>query len=185
MVPEDTMTTASRTRLPLLLGMILLTAGCAGLGDLDSSSSSSSGYPGYGSPGGGYGGSGYGSSTREYRGPLPPGSYTASCRNMAVERGHLEAECQRLDGRWRQTRLDLDQCGRGIRNVDGHLECPEAQTIRLPPGSYRDSCRDYSMDGRQLEAQCRRRNGDWRDTRIDLSKCKAALRNDDGRLTCG
>ena len=166
---------------PLALALALLTAGCAGLGDL--ASSSSSGSSGYGSPG--YGGSGSGASDREYRGPLPAGSYTESCRNMSVSRNYLEAECQRLDGRWRPASLSLDQCGRGIRNVDGRLECPAAQSVRLPPGSYRDTCRDYSVDGRQLEAQCRRKNGGWRDTSIDLSKCKAAIRNDDGRLTCG
>jgi hypothetical protein len=162
------------------LALALLTAACAGLGDFDSSSSSGS--SGHDSSGG-YGGSG--SSHREYRGPLPAGTYTESCRNMSVSRHYLEAECQRLDGRWRQASLNLDQCGRGIRNVDGRLECPAAQSIRLPAGSYRDTCRDYSMDGRQLEAQCRRKNGGWRDTSIDLSKCKAAIRNDDGRLICG
>jgi hypothetical protein len=172
------MTTAPRRVGWLLLAVLLAAAGCAGLADLDGASS------GPGSAGT-WAASGGGSPAREYRGPLPPGSYTESCRGMAVDRGHLEAECQRLDGRWRWTRLDLDRCGRGIRNVDGRLECPPAQVIRLPPGTYRDSCRDYALAGRRLEAQCRRRNGRWQDTAVDLSTCPGPLRNDDGRLTCG
>jgi len=101
------------------------------------------------------------------------------------DRHHLEAECQRRDGRWRQTRLDLRECDRGIVNNDGWLECQRQEITRLPAGSYRESCRDFSVDKHRLGARCRRKNGDWRDTEIDPSRCKALIRNDDGRLVCG
>jgi hypothetical protein len=150
-------------------GLLLLAlAGCvAGLPDLDESPSSED--------------------RREYRGPLPAGSYVESCRDMWVhhDRRRLEAECQRRDGRWRATSLDLRQCDRGIVNDDGRLSCPPQDTVKLPAGSYRESCRDVSLDGRQLSARCRRKNGQWRDTQIDLSRCRGAIGNDDGRLTCG
>ena len=98
----------------------------------------------------------------EYRGPLPSGSYTESCRGMSVDRDHqrLEAECQRRDGRWHATRIDLRECDRGIVNNDGWLQCQlQQQTLRLPAGSYRDSCRDFSVQKNHLGARCRRKNG--------------------------
>jgi hypothetical protein len=132
----------------------------------------------------------YGSSSArpEYRGPLPSGSYTESCREMFVDRDRhrLEAECQRRDGRWHPTYIDLRDCDRGIVNNDGWLQCRrQTEVVRLPAGSYRDSCRDFSVEKNRLGARCRRKNGDWRDTELDLSRCKAPIRNDDGRLVCG
>lgn len=162
--------------------LLLLTACVLPMPDGDGSSSPSY-YPG---TGGGYGGTS-GADRVEYRGTLPSGSYTESCRDMRVDhdRHRLEAECQRLDGRWRETRLDLHQCDRRIVNRDGWLECPRQEIARLPAGSYRESCRDFSLENRRLEARCRRRNGQWRDTEIDLTRCKNPIRNDDGRLVCG
>jgi hypothetical protein len=140
--------------------------------------------PGIGS---GYTGGGHSGERPEYRGTLPSGSYTESCRDMRVDhdRHRLEAECRRRDGRWRETHLDLRECDRGIVNRDGWLECRRQEALRLPPGSYRESCRDFAVDKRHLEARCRRRNGEWRDTEIDLTRCKSPIRNDDGRLICG
>jgi CVNH domain len=161
--------------------LALLLGGCA-LAPLESDDASSS--PRYGGSYGGYGGSSVGRD--EYRGPLPPGSYTESCRDMRVDhdRRELEAECRRLDGGWRQTSVDLRACDRGIVNNNGHLECPRQQLVKAPPGSYRESCRDISLDGRQLSARCRRKNGEWRDSQLDTSRCRSPIRNDDGRLTC-
>jgi hypothetical protein len=124
----------------------------------------------------------------EYRGSLPSGSYTESCRDMRVDRDRhrLDAECRQLDGRWRDTALDLRACDRGIVNDNGYLVCRrQAETVPLPPGSYRESCRDLSVDNGRLGARCRRKNGDGRDTAIDLTRCKKPILNDDGRLVCG
>ena len=156
-------------------GAALLLAGCGALPMPD----------GTGSYGGGGGGGG--SRQRdEYRGPIPAGSYTESCRDMRVDRDRrrLEAECLGRDGRWRDTSLDLRDCDRGIMNSDGRLVCPRQEALRLPAGSYQESCRDFSVDQRRLGARCRRLNGEWRDTEIDLSRCKRPIRNDDGRLVC-
>ena len=161
-------------------GVLLLLSGC-GL-PIPEDESASTSYPGAGS---GYTGV-YDRNRVEYRGSLPSGTYTESCRDMRVDhdRHRLEAECKRLDGRWRDTALDLRQCDRGIINTDGHLQCRRQETVRLPPGSYRESCRDFTVENRRLEARCRRRNGDWRDTAIDLDRCKKPILNDDGRLAC-
>jgi hypothetical protein len=159
----------------------LLLAGCAlPIPQDDRASPRYSGSPG----GGGYAGS-YRGERYEYRGPLPSGSYTESCREMRVDRHQLEAECRQRDGRWRSTQLDLRECDRGILNQDGRLACPQQELVRLPAGSYRETCRDFAVDKNRLGARCRRRNGDWRDTEIDLRACKAPIRNDDGRLVCG
>ena len=168
-------------RVPASWGVAMLLAGCVlPMPDSDNPHSS------YQGPGSGYGG-GYTGDHHEYRGTLPSGSYTESCRDMRVDhdRHRLEAECQRRDGRWRSAHLDLRDCDRGIVNNDGRLESRQQEAVRLLPGSYRESCRDFSVDSRRLEARCRRRNGEWRDTEIDLTRCKTPIRNDDGRLICG
>jgi hypothetical protein len=74
---------------------------------------------------------------------------------------------------------------RNIINDNGWLVCRRQEVARLPAGSYRESCRDFSIEKGRLEPRCRRRNGEWRDTDIDLSRCKGPIRNDDGRLVCG
>ena len=158
-------------------GVCLLLTGCVlPMPDDDRSSSSYEGT-----------GGGYGEERQEYRGPLPSGTYTETCRDMRVDRDRLrlEAVCRRRDGRWRSTDLDLRDCDRGIVNDDGRLACRRQEALRLPGGTYRESCRDFSVDGRRLEARCRRRNGEWRDTAIDFKSCKTPIRNDDGRLVCG
>jgi CVNH domain len=159
-------------------GAALLLAGCGALPMQDGNRE--------GPYSGSYGGGGSRQSN-EYRGPLPAGSYTESCRDMRVDRDRrrLEAECQGRDGRWHDTTLDLRDCDRGIMNTDGRLVCPRQEALRLPAGSYRETCRDFSVDQRRLGARCRRLNGEWRDTEIDLSRCKRPIRNDDGRLVCG
>ncbi len=57
--------------------------------------------------------------------PTPVGSYQTSCRNIAVERGTLNAECQDASGAWKQTSIELRSC-RGapdIANDNGALKC--------------------------------------------------------------
>ena len=63
----------------------------------------------------------------------------------------------------------------------------EAQRRAPPDGSYRQSCRNIQMEGRDdLSAECRRQNGNWRSTRIDTDQCRGRdIRNDNGHLECG
>jgi hypothetical protein len=54
-----------------------------------------------------------------------------------------------------------------------------------PRGSYRATCTDIRIDGDELEARCRERDGDWR--RTDLAgfrDCRGDIVNDDGNLRC-
>jgi hypothetical protein len=62
-----------------------------------------------------------------------------------------------------------------------------AQAQNVPNGSYRQSCREIRMEGRDdLVATCRRVNGNWRYTKIDIDRCRGRdITNDNGRLRCG
>lgn len=54
-----------------------------------------------------------------------------------------------------------------------------------PRGSYRSSCGDIHVDGSELEARCRDRDGDWRRTSLDnFRDCRGDIFNDNGRLRC-
>lgn len=56
---------------------------------------------------------------------------------------------------------------------------------QVPDGSYRETCRFARMDGYHLKAQCRRTDGTWRSTWLDLRTCNRDVRNQDGYLRCG
>lgn len=64
---------------------------------------------------------------------------------------------------------------------------PAQAQQNIPNGSYRQSCRNIHIEGRDdLAAECRRQNGSWRSTKIDLDACRGRdIRNDNGDLECG
>lgn len=54
-----------------------------------------------------------------------------------------------------------------------------------PPGSYRESCRDFVTSYENvLTAVCRTMNGEERRSTLSLPGCRGDIANDDGRLTC-
>ncbi|MFG1477397.1 CVNH domain-containing protein [Xanthobacter sp. V4C-4] len=55
----------------------------------------------------------------------PPGSYTASCRDIRVVAGWLKASCKDRNGRWTEATTAVSWCsaGRDIANDDGRLTC--------------------------------------------------------------
>jgi hypothetical protein len=124
----------------------------------------------------------------------PGGSYRASCRDIQVDDGVLEAKCRSANGEYRQSRLRMD-CNGEISNEDGRLTCLSRRDRRdndrrsdatPPSGSYQGSCRDWKMQNGTLSARCEQRNGEgWRSTSIKVSGCKGDITNSDGRLTCG
>lgn len=116
---------------------------------------------------------------------LPRGSYKDSCRDMNVEGDELWARCQRQDGGWRQSSIDFRNCYRDITNDNGRLVCGRRHHHNmLPRGSYKDSCRDLSMNGDILSAECQRRDGSWRWTSLDVGDCYGNVSNQNGRLEC-
>ncbi|MGQ3676070.1 CVNH domain-containing protein [Xanthobacter sp. TB0139] len=57
--------------------------------------------------------------------PPPPGPYRQTCRNIRVAGAWLAAECQNMNGRWREARLNLATCHPPLTivNFNGTLVC--------------------------------------------------------------
>jgi hypothetical protein len=128
---------------------------------------------------------------------LPRGSYQETCRRERVEGDTLTAECVDRNGRWRYTELQsFRSCRSDIRNVNGMLQCRRGSddgdddddaddgSYDLPDGNWRASCRRPRVYGSVLYAECRDRNGAWRETSIDLEQCDDDVENRGGRLVC-
>jgi CVNH domain-containing protein len=54
---------------------------------------------------------------------IPGGSYARTCTNIQTYGGQLTAECQRMDGGWDRSSVDLGRCAGGVANTDGRLTC--------------------------------------------------------------
>jgi hypothetical protein len=59
-----------------------------------------------------------------------------------------------------------------------------AYAQRTPQGSYLNSCRNVGMDGGKLIADCRRPDGGWHRTALDIDRCAGDVANIGGRLSC-
>lgn len=126
---------------------------------------------------------------------IPRGDYVQTCRNIHMESDRLVAECQERDGDWRRTSLDnAYRCRGEIHNIDGNLTCggdsdrgDRRRDWRngLPPGDYVQTCRNVSLSGDRLDAECQKRNGGWRRSSISsVDQCSGPIANDNGRLVC-
>jgi CVNH domain len=72
----------------------------------------------------------------------------------------------------------------GVVMVLFSLASVPAQAQRVPGGSYLRSCTNVGVFGNRLVAECRRKDGRWRRTALDLSGCAGGIANINGRLTC-
>jgi hypothetical protein len=126
---------------------------------------------------------------------VPRGSYQDTCRRIRVEDDTLMAECVDRNGRWRYTELQSVRSCRGdISNANGWLRCRRANDdddgdddddgYDLPGGNWRASCRKARVYGSMLFAECRDRDGFWRQTSLDLDDCRGDVENRGGRLVC-
>lgn len=123
---------------------------------------------------------------------VPEGSYAESCRNVVVSGTRLIADCQTSEGYYVPTALDMRRCrGDDIWNEDGVLVCdgaprptPRPETVELPRGSYRDSCRNAAIAGIYLSAQCAAGDGGLNFTSIPYRNCRGDIFNRDGDLAC-
>jgi hypothetical protein len=56
----------------------------------------------------------------------------------------------------------------------------------MPPGSYRETCRNIEVRGGVLHAQCRGIGGNWNTTSIRIAQCIGSeIVNGNGGLRCG
>ena len=54
-----------------------------------------------------------------------------------------------------------------------------------PGGSYRQTCRDVSVNGSTLRATCQDQGGNWRNTELrDFDRCGGEIQNLNGNLSC-
>lgn len=175
-------------------------SGTGGQGPAATGGQGQSGTGGQGTGAPGHGDDHTGDRTRhdgDNGGGTPQGSYGDTCRNAHIDGDTLVAECRTSGGDWRRTSLDnYRQCRGDIANNDGGLRCQRGDEGRGgrgnedrgdggPQGSYRDSCRNIHIDGNDLVAECRTRDGDWRRTSLDnYRECRGDISNDDGRLRC-
>lgn len=129
----------------------------------------------------------------------PQGDYIQTCRNIHTDGDRLIAECQTHEGRWLRTSMDdVDSCRGQIVNNDGNLTCAQGGNgygrdrdrrgnwqNGLPQGDYVQTCRNVSLQGDRLYAECQKRNGGWRRTSLDdVDRCNGNIANNNGRLTC-
>jgi len=114
----------------------------------------------------------------------PEGSYRKTCRKEMVFGPMLEAKCERKDGSMARSTINFWNCDSSIKNVDGVLTCKDHTRRSLPGGSYKHSCRHIRLHHHELTAKCRKRNGEWHHSSINVKKCYGSIINDDGKLRC-
>lgn len=116
----------------------------------------------------------------------PDGSYQQSCRAVEVNGNTLSAECRDGNGRFRYTELpNFNRCRGDISNRNGALFCPTSRQLPLPPGSWRNSCENATVNNGILFADCRNNRGNFRSTQIPLNACgNAGFQNVNGVLRC-
>lgn len=66
----------------------------------------------------------------------------------------------------------------------GAIYSQPAQAQPAPQGSYLNSCTHVGMRGDRLFADCRRRDGGWQRTVLDVDRCAGDIANINGRLSC-
>lgn len=66
----------------------------------------------------------------------------------------------------------------------GAIYVQPAHAQPAPPGSYLDSCSHVRMEGDRLFADCRREDGGWQRTVLDVNRCSGGIANINGRLSC-
>jgi CVNH domain len=86
-------------------------------------------------------------------------SFQNSCNNISIAGNALVASCRRVDGSVSRTSIVLE----GIENIDGQL-----QMTGRGPATFQDSCRHILMDGSTLTARCRRVDGSYERTSVEL-----------------
>jgi hypothetical protein len=121
----------------------------------------------------------------------PPGSYNRTCTDIEVTWNTLSASCRTRSGSWNYTTLrDYRDCDGDIANRNGRLECVERYDGGddyggwLPMGSYRSSCRNITIEGGTLTAECRDNFGRFRYTELPGYRSCRDIVNANGILRC-
>ncbi|MFM9864741.1 MAG: beta/gamma crystallin-related protein [Micropepsaceae bacterium] len=125
----------------------------------------------------------------------PPGSYNRTCSDIETTWNTLSASCRTRNGSWNYTTLrNYRDCDGDIANRNGRLECVGRYNDDddngddyggwLPQGSYRNSCRNASIEGSTLTAECRDNFGRFRYTELPGYRSCRDIVNSNGMLRC-
>ncbi|MBD2604818.1 hypothetical protein H6G81_09840 [Scytonema hofmannii FACHB-248] len=104
------------------------------------------------------------------RADAAPSSYQKTCSQISIAGNQLSAICKTRNGSLNQTSLTL----RGIENIDGNLKVTNPNKV----SSYQNSCPEIGINGRRINATCKRRDGSLKRTSIVLN----GIENIDGFL---
>jgi hypothetical protein len=66
----------------------------------------------------------------------------------------------------------------------GAIQVQPAHAQPAPQGSYLNSCTHIGMEGDRLIADCRRMDGSWQRTVLDIDRCTGDIGNLNGHLRC-
>jgi hypothetical protein len=120
---------------------------------------------------------------------LPDGSWRQSCDRAYVQNGTLHARCRRDGGKYVSASAQVGPC-QAFGNRNGTLFCESSDGVSGNmgqwSGSFRDSCREMSVDKHgKLQATCRKNNGTYQRTNLQAQKCPSyRAGNRDGKLFC-
>jgi hypothetical protein len=108
----------------------------------------------------------------------PSGSYQDTCSDISMDGHTLNATCRTFDQDENQTSLPYaNSCVGVVSNVDGVLACTG------PTGSYALTCRNASVSGNTLTAECQRRDGTtYVESSVEFSGFQHPVTNCDGQL---
>ena len=96
------------------------------------------------------------------------GNFSKTCRNIQLNGTVLQAECQRRDGSFVSSSIDLNSV---ISNQDGLLD--------FRGDKFAFSCSNITLSNNVLSARCKKRNGSETSSSIDLND---GISNIDGVL---
>jgi len=123
----------------------------------------------------------------EFGTAYPSGSWQESCRSPRLNGVMFTAECQ-VGHDWPLTSLNMSECPGGpVGNEQGKLFC-EGETVHganLPGGNWQGTCKNATIEGLTLYAQCRDSQYRYHDTQLSLTSCPSQIvSNKDGTLVC-
>jgi len=123
---------------------------------------------------------------------IPQGTYLKTCRAIYMRGNNLSASCYAGSGNaWFRTEVDVTACEGDVWNLSGGLGCYArrgtwGKDTAVPAGSYFESCQRVRVSGLTLSGSCKDRNQRWRQTSLDLQRCRIGnqLANIDGQIVC-
>lgn len=95
---------------------------------------------------------------------FPTGSWRQSCADPVWDQRTIRATCRDRSGSWQSASFDTNMPFFDLSNCDGKLigaaSCTDQSLDGLPPGNWRNYCRQATLEDGILRANCIH-NGEW------------------------